>query len=131
MTFLRDTNLISELIRRQPHPRVVAWLRDQSSIALSAETVEEVHFGLTWKPHPRIQRWFEGFVETLCQVLPVTEAITRRSGELRGRFRSCGKTQSVADTLITATAQRHGLTLATRNVRHFEGCGVPLFNPFR
>jgi len=131
MTFLCDTNVVSELIRREPKQGVVSWLQRQSSIALSAITVEEILYGVTWKPHRRLQLWFDHFVQDLCHVLPVTEAIARRSGELRGDLQARGETRSMADLLIAATAQRHQLTLATRNTRDFEGCGIPLFNPFR
>ena len=131
MKFLCDTNVISELIRREPHPGVVDWMRRQPSVALSVVTVEEVLYGLTWKPHPRVERWFGGFVENLTQVLPVTEAIARRSGELRGDFQTRGETRTMADMLLAATAQLHRLTLATRNTRHFEGCGILLLDPFQ
>ena len=50
---------------------------------------------------------------------------------IRGDLQARGETRSMADMLIAATAQRHQLTLATRNTRGFEGCGIPLFNPFR
>ena len=130
MTYLCDTNVVSELVRKDPDPGVVAWLNRQSSIALSAVTVEEIAYGLAWKPRPRVHRWFEGFVRTLAHVLPVTDEIARRSGELRGGFQARGESRSMADTLIAATAQRHQLTLATRNTRDFEGCGIPLFDPF-
>ncbi|HBL30069.1 MAG TPA: VapC toxin family PIN domain ribonuclease, partial [Acidobacteria bacterium] len=52
-------------------------------------------------------------------------------GELRGRLQARGVTRESADTLIAATAEVHQLTLVTRNVRHFEGCGISLLNPFR
>lgn len=130
MTYLCDTNVLSELIRREPDRRLVSWMERQPSIALSAVTVEEVLYGLSWKPHPRIQEWFDRFVHDLCDVLPVSEEIARRSGELRGAFQSRGDTRSMADMLIAATAQLHQLTLATRDVGHFQGCGIPLLNPF-
>lgn len=49
---------------------------------------------------------------------------------MRGRFRSQGITRSQADILIGATAAVHQLTLVTRNIRDFEGCGILLLNPF-
>ena len=130
MSYLCDTNVISELVRREPHPGVAAWLERQPGVTLSAVTVEEIAYGLAWKPHPEVQRWFDGFLASLCRVLPVSEEIARRSGELRGAFQAKGETRSVTDMLLAATAQIHQLTLATRNTRHFEGCGIPLLNPF-
>jgi len=64
------------------------------------------------------------------EVVPVTKEIARRAGELRGELSRRGITRLQADMLIAATAQLHGLTLVTRNVRDFAECGVPLLNPF-
>lgn len=130
MSFLCDTNVISELVRREPSPRVVAWLGGLASVTVSAMTVEEIAYGLAWKPHPEVERWFTEFFTSLARVLPVSEEVARRSGELRGALQAKGEPRSVTDMLLAATAQVHQLTLATRNTRHFEGCGIPLFNPF-
>lgn len=130
-SFLVDTNILSELVRKRPDPGVDRWARAMRRVAISSVTVEEVFFGLAWKPNPRIRGWFEGLLETYCEVLPVTAEIAKRSGELRGERQAQGDTRSPADMLIAATAQVHQLTLVTRNARHFAGCGVPLLNPFR
>lgn len=82
MTFLGDTNIISELVRLQPNSGVLKWAERVSSIVLSAITVEEIFYGLTFKPNPRIQIWFENFLENNSQVLPITIEIAKRSGEL-------------------------------------------------
>jgi predicted nucleic acid-binding protein len=92
--------------------------------------VEEVIYGLAWKPNPRVRAWFEGFLETYCDVLPATAEIARRAGELRGELQARGQTRSQSDMLIAATAQLHALTLVTRNSDDFEGCGIPQLNPF-
>lgn len=130
MTFLFDTNIISELARPQPNPGVLILEQRCSSIFLSAIAVEEIFYGLSSKPNPRIQSWFDSFLENYCQILPITTEIAKRSGELRGQLRLSGKTHSQADMIIAATAQIHQLTLVTRNVRDFEGCGIPVLNPF-
>ena len=49
---------------------------------------------------------------------------------LRGRFRAAGEQRTQADMLIAATVAAHGLTLVTRNNRDFDGCGIPVLNPF-
>jgi len=99
-------------------------------VSLCAVTVEEIVYGLAWKPNPRIRAWFEGFIETYCEVLPVTAEIARRAGEMRGELQARGQTRSQSDMLIAATAQLHALTLVTRNSDDFEGCGIPQLNPF-
>ncbi len=127
---LCDTNVISELTRREPSDGVLAWAAGVRTIAISVVTLDEIVFGLSWKPIPRIAAWFEEFLERHCEVLPVSTAVARVSGQLRGRLRAAGQSRSQADMLIAATAKVHGLTLVTRNVRDFEGCSLPLFNPF-
>jgi len=130
MTFLCDTNVLSELVRSQPNPGVAAWAQSVSSIAASVVTVEEVTYGLAWKPNLRIQSWFASFFEDYAAVLPVTFEIADRAGWLRGSLQARGETRTQADMLIAATAQVHGLTLVTRNARDFQNCGIPLLNPF-
>ncbi|MEA5516997.1 type II toxin-antitoxin system VapC family toxin [Nodularia sp. UHCC 0506] len=130
MTFLCDTNIISELARPQPNSGVLRWAASVTSITLSVITIEEILYGLTSKPHIRIQNWFDNFLENYCQILPITTEIAKRSGELRGQLKVIGKTHTQADMMIAATAQIHQLTLVTRNIRDFDGCGIPLLNPF-
>ena len=126
---LLDTNVLAELCRQRPDPAVERWAgRALPPFGLSVVTVEEVHFGLAWKPNARIEALVDRFLAERCEVFPVTTPVARRAGALRGQFRRTGRTQ--ADMLIAATAQVHQLPVATRNVRDFEGCGVALLNPF-
>lgn len=127
---LVDTNVISELARPRPNPGVLAWASVQSSIALSVVTVEEIFYGLAWKPNQRISEWFEEFLSSRCQVLPVTIEVARQCGRLRGWLTGRGIVRTQADLLIAATAQIHQLTLVTRNVGDFQECAIPLLNPF-
>jgi predicted nucleic acid-binding protein len=130
MSVLVDTNVLSELARPRPDPSVVRWVAGLATMTLSAVTVEEIFFGLSAKPSPRIGRWFEDFLDHACQVLEVTSAIARHAGVMRGQLGRRGRPRAQADMLIAATAALHGLTLATRNVRDFEDCGVAVVNPF-
>ena len=127
---LCDTNVLGELSRPRPNPGVVEWAGSVSVILLSVVTVEEVIYGLSWKPRPKTLAWFEMFLEEQCVVLPVTERIARVGGGLRGRFQAAGETRTQADILIAATAIVHEASLVTRNIVHFEGCGVTVLNPF-
>ena len=130
MTFLADTNVIGELARPKPNPGVLNWASQVREISLSVITLEEIHYGLAWKPNPRIGEWFDTFLEQQCRVLPVTDEVARRAGDLRGRLRGQGKTRTQADMLIAATAALHALTIVTHNVADFDGCGVTVLDPF-
>jgi toxin FitB len=130
MTWLVDTNVLSELARPRPDPGVVEWADQVEQIFLSVITYEEIMFGLGWKPKTPVRTWFERFVEEACELLPVTAEIALRAGLLRGELKSQGVTRTQADMIIAATARVHELTLVTRNVRDFEGCRIDLLNPF-
>jgi predicted nucleic acid-binding protein len=99
-------------------------------VAISAITIDELMFGLTWKPNNKIREWLLGFLAESCDVLPITQPIAHRAGVMRGTLRADGITRSQPDMLIAATADIHGLTLVTRNVRDFEQCHIDLLNPF-
>jgi predicted nucleic acid-binding protein len=87
MTLLCDTNIISELCKPQPDQGVIAWSAEVTTIAISVITLEEIIYGLNAKPNARIQSWFQEFLKTYCQVLPVTSEIAQCAGELRGKLR--------------------------------------------
>lgn len=128
--FLVDTNIISELVRPAPNRGVLAWANSTTTMALSAITLEEIYYGLSWKPNPRVRSWFDGFIDNSCEVLPITTEIAMGCALLRGRLQSRGLPRSQADMLIASTAQHHQLTLVTRNVRDFDHCGIGILNPF-
>ena len=127
---LCDTNIISELARPQPNKGVWTWASQHQHIHMSSITVDELYFGLAWKPNPRIRLWLDNFLEDYCTILPVCEKVARYAGESRGTLQAQGKPRTQADMLIAATAAVHDLTLVTRNSKDFESCGVRLLNPF-
>lgn len=131
MMFLYDTNIVSELVRIKPNTGVVDFSKGISSIYLSVITIEEIFYGLTAKPISKTAQRIERFLDEQVVILPVTSEIAKRAGELRGLLRTKGSPRSQADMLIAATAQRHQLTVITRNFKDFEGCGIPLLNPFQ
>lgn len=131
MTTLVDTNVLAEVARPRPDPGVARWLREQSHLQVSAVTVEEIAYGLAWKPRPRVAALLTRLLVEHCTVHPVTDEIARRAGELRGRLQATGHTRTQADMLIAATALVHGYTVVTRNEADFVGCGVAVLNPYR
>lgn len=130
MVELCDTNILGELTRLKPNPGVLSWSRSITCVTLSAITLEEIQYGLAWKPNNRVRQWFDRFTEDFCDVVPVTPEIAAHAGQLRGAFQAKGVSRTQADMMIAATAALHGLILVTRNTRDFTGCNIRLMNPF-
>lgn len=127
---LCDTNIISELARPKPNDGVTTWVSSQSILRISVITLEEIRYSLAWRPKPKIERWFDTFLQTQCEILPITPEIASRAGQLRGQLASEGRVHGQADMLIVATAAIHKHVMVTRNIKDFENCGTELFNPF-
>jgi predicted nucleic acid-binding protein len=135
---LLDTNVISEVMKVAPSANVLKWLNDQSSSAVhvSAVTVGEIEYGLRILPDGRrrlqLKEKFEQFIALAFaqRVLGYDEAAARLYGEIMGLRKELGRPMSVPDGQIAAIARCHGLSVATRNTRGFEDCGVDLLNPF-
>ena len=134
MSYVIDTNVLSELARPTPNRAVVDWFATQQNIALSAVSIEELAYGIArarLAERRRLAPWFEALLAIPAQVLPVDDRIARAAAELRAAVASVwAVTVAQADMLIAATAIVASRTLATRNTRDFEGCGVAIFDPF-
>ncbi len=131
--YLLDTNVVSELRRQRPHGGVVAWLEslDDAQLHLSAVTLGEIQAGIemTREQDPGKAREIEGWLEQVSgsyNVLPMDAGTFRAWARLMHR-----KSDTLyEDAMIAATAQVHGLTVATRNVSDFNALGLEVFNPF-
>lgn len=132
--FLLDTVVLSELRKRQRDPGVVAWVQSVAStdLFLSAVTVGEIELGIEKQKstNPTFANELGGWLELTLRaygdrILPLDVGVARRWGRLAARLGNKG-----LDLAIAATALEHGLTVATRNLAHFDPTGVATFNPF-
>jgi predicted nucleic acid-binding protein len=131
--YLLDTNVVSELRKQRPHGAVLAWLQslEDADLYLSAVTLGEIQAGieLTREQDPskadEIETWL-ALVAEAYNVVPMDAAAFRAWARLMHR-----KSDTLyEDAMIAATAQVHGLTVATRNVADFKALGIEVFNPF-
>ena len=131
--YLLDTNVVSEFRRRRPHAAVVAWIErlPDEHLHVSAITLGEIQAGVEITREQdedealAIEAWVDRLAETY-NAIPVDGRAFRVWARLMHRRRD----DLIPDALIAATAIVHDLTVATRNVRDFDGFGVALVNPF-
>jgi toxin FitB len=139
--YLVDTNVISAGAPSRLAPAdLVDWMDAQSALlALSAVTVAEVEDGIAKLRREGATRrgadlaaWLETVLHLYGdRILAFDTPTARIAGTLSDRARGQGQAPGFADVIIAATAQRHGLTILSRNIRHFAPLGVPVLDPFR
>lgn len=138
MSFLLDTNAVSEPGRVTPDPGFLSWLSDVdgAQLYLSVITLGELRRGIALIEEPARRQGLEGLNAHILlrfggQVLPVDDHVARVWGDLSARLKRSGRVIGALDEMIAATALAHGLTLVTRNTRHFEGTGCAMISPWR
>lgn len=134
VSYLLDTVVLSELRKTNPAASVLRWIRAQKSgqIFISVVSVGEIERGIEKIRKSDVAfaaelgRWLETLLTVYGEhILPVSTPIARRWGSLSAKLGNDG-----ADILIAATALTHGLTIVTRNVKHFAPTGALVLNPF-
>jgi predicted nucleic acid-binding protein len=137
--FLLDTNVISELVRQQPDPRVIRWMTARSAIELylSAITLAEIVRGIERLPGSKrrdvLVRWCRDdiFKQFDDRILAFDREVALIWGRLMASGDRSGRPYSAIDAQIAAISLRHDLTLATRNTSDFAKLGVALVDPWR
>ena len=138
MPWLLDTNILSELRRPRPQPKVVAFVSGYplDQLYISVVTLAEIRFGIELIAEPvrraalndwltlRVRPMFEG------RVLPLSEEVMLKWRLLIDEGRKSGHTFSQPDAMIAATALHHGLTVVTRDRSEYDMAQVPVIDPW-
>jgi predicted nucleic acid-binding protein len=135
MSYLLDTNIISELRRKKPNKGVLNWFEKKpaSTLFLSVLTLGELRKGiesLTDKTkRVALIDWLESDLKTFFsgRVLPIDEKVTDKWGKL---LANAGRPLPAIDSLIGSTAAIHEMTLVTRNTKDFIHLGIDVVNPW-
>lgn len=133
-----DTDVLSALMRREPDPTAVAWLDEQpaDSVWTTAITVFEIRFGLEQLVPSRRRRQLEtAFARAVAEdfdgrVLPFDENAAQEAAGRAAARRAAGRPVDFRDIEIAGIVAATRAALATRNVRHFEGLGIKVVNPW-
>ena len=131
---LFDTNIISELGRKRPDARVVAFVEATSRVLVSVILFHELSYGFETANREQKLR-LSAFLAAMRdrfgpRAIPVDLGIAETAGRLRAYAKDGGRVLAVGDSAIAATALAKGVPLATRNVKDFEGLDVPIIEPF-
>jgi|SRR6185312_16804892 len=139
MAWLLDTNILSEIRKPKPEPKVLAFIAGNplEEFYISVVTVAELRFGIDRLNEDNVQRadlteWLTQTIRPMFsdRVLPVTEDIILRWRILMEEGRKTGRPFSQPDLLIAATAWQHSHTVVTRDRRNFDNARVPVLNPW-
>lgn len=138
MSFLIDTNVVSEWVRPRPHPGVGAWFAevDEDRVFLSVITLAELRRGIArlaeGRRRNRLDEWLQHDLPLRFEgrILAVDAAVAAAWGDVMAEREERGRPISAMDAFIAATTRVHRLTLVTRNVADFEGSVPAIVNPW-
>jgi toxin FitB len=139
MKYLFDTNVISELISKQPNLSVIEWVDqlDPQTVYISVITIGEIRKGIVKLPEsPRrtaLTKWLETdlLLRFEGKIAAVTTSVMLRWGELVGQLELAGKPMPAIDSLIAAIALEGQFALVTRNDEDFQHTGITVINPWK
>ena len=133
-----DTNVVSEMMKPHPDPAVTRWFSSlyPADMAFAAITLFEIRYGINLLPTSAKRR---GLEEALLRIrnegafgriLWFGPATVDHAADIFVRRRRMGRPVEITDCLIAGHVLEHGATLATRNIRDFDGVGLSLINPW-
>lgn len=133
-----DTNVISELLRPAPEPKVEHWLsaQDGLNVYLTSISEAELRYGLAIMENGKRRAALVDAVDRILRedlagrILPFDSAAAQSYATIAVARRAAGRPIALADCQIASIAHIRGATVATRNTPDFEGCGVDLINPW-
>jgi len=138
VSFLLDTNVVSEWTKPRPNPGLVTWLEeaDEDRVYLSVITLAELRYGVerlaAGKKRAQLEDWLQNELPLRFEgrILNVDTAVADMCGRLVARREAVGHPIQLMDALIAATADAHSLTLVTRNTADFHRAVQSMLNPW-
>lgn len=130
-----DTNVVSEPLRTEPSPQVLAWMQAQTDVvAVTSVTLGELWTGVRLLPAGRrrdkLARAMDDVLADVAVRLPYDDGAARIYADFRQIARAAGRGMSTEDGMIAAVCAAHGAALVTRNTVGFDFLPVPLLNPW-
>ena len=138
MSFLLDTNVVSEWVKPLPNLGVISWLEDvdEDKVSLSAVTIAELRYGIEKMPvgsrKTTLANWLEHDLALRFEgrILSIDQAVADACGQLIAQSERLGRRMETIDGFIAATARIHRHTIVTRNTSDFVAVTKDLLNPW-
>ena len=136
MSWLLDTDVISQAAKRQGDPRVVAWLeQEKDRCYTSAVVIAQLAYWVRTKEGRQrqvLQAWLTRLVDAMHgRIHGFNVSVAHVWAEQERLLEKAGHRMPVEDSYIASTARRHGLTIVTGNDQDFRRPGLRVFNPFK
>ena len=135
MSWLVDTDVLSERTKARPNSRVLDWLRDNAhNVYTSSHVIGEVAAGierLQGRRKMALQEWLQRLLKSMDgRILNFNDTVAMVWAQQEAEYERLGCAMPMPDSFIAATARRHNLTIVTRNVADYQRPGLRVFNPF-
>lgn len=136
MSWLLDTDVLSQPVKRHGDPRVIAWLHEErADCYTSTVVIAQLAYWVRTKQgveRERLQVWLRRMLAGMeGRVKGFTVAVAHVWAEQQRQQEEVGLRMPIADSFVAATARRHGFTIVTGNDRDFRRPGLNVFNPFK
>ena len=136
MSWLIDTDVLSEATKKNPNASVVRWLEENRGESyISSHVIAEIQSGISQMGESdrkrRYQQWLERILASMeGRILNFNTSVAAVWGKQEAEFAAKGCPMAMPDSFIAATARRHNLAVVTRNTADFDRPGIKVFNPF-
>lgn len=136
MSWLLDSDVLSQPAKKAGDPRVIAWLeKHQDQCYTSSIVIAQLAFWVRskrGKQRTALQTWLTDLIEAMHgRILGFNVSVAHVWAEQQHQLQTAGQLMPVEDSYIAAIARRHNLTIATGNVKDFQRPGIKVFNPFK
>jgi predicted nucleic acid-binding protein len=135
VSWLLDSDVLSQPAKRAGDPRVIAWLeKHQDQCYTSSIVIAQLAFWVRskrGKQRTALQKWLTDLIEAMHgRILGFNVSVAHVWAEQQHQLQTAGQLMPVEDSYIAAIARRHNLTIATGNVKDFQRPGIKVFDPF-
>jgi len=138
MSYLLDTNVLSEFVAQQPDANLIRWISQHQDrdLYISVISVGELQQGISRLPASKkrsyLENWLQNrlLVDYQAFILPLDQAIMLHWGQMMAELNQQGRPMPIMDSLIAATAQWHSLVLVSRNTADFAHVDLEVVNPW-